>query len=190
MIKLICSQIFSMTGWKFINNTPKDLHSFVLVGVPHTSNWDFIPAMTVAHRSGIKAKFVIKKEWLRFPMNLFLKPIGAVGIDRAKIKTGAVTSSTDLMAELFTEHKDLILMIAPEGTRSANDEWKSGFWHIAHKAGVPLVLAFADYAKKEAGLGKVIYPTEFDKDMRAIMDFYRNITACRPEKFKLDRRYS
>jgi 1-acyl-sn-glycerol-3-phosphate acyltransferase len=176
-------------GWKSHNLVENRHHSFVLVGAPHTSNWDFIPAMTVAYRTGIKASFVIKNEWLRFPLNLFFKPIGAIGVDRNKIKTGSVSSSTDLMAELFKKHKDLILMIAPEGTRSANSEWKSGFWHIAHKAGVPIVLAYADYQKKEAGLGVIIEPHDFESDMHKVMEFYSRISPCHPDKFKLDPRF-
>ncbi len=189
MIQTVCSWIFSWYGWKFVNHLPPEIKSYVLVGAPHTSNWDFIPAMTVMKRTKINAKFVIKKEWLFFPLGIILRAIGAIGVDRKKIQTGQTKSSTDVMAHLFEEHKDLILMIAPEGTRSANHEWKSGFWHIAQKAHVPIVLAYADYAKKEAGLGKIIYPTEFERDMREIISFYKNVSACHPEKFKLDHRF-
>ena len=190
MIKFVCSQIFRLKGWSYDQNLPADIRSFVIVGAPHTSNWDFVPAMTLVYRSGLNAKFVIKNEWLRFPIGLALKPIGAIGIDRNKIKSGAVKSSTDLMAHLFEDNKDISLMIAPEGTRSATDEWKSGFWHIAHKANVPLALAFADYKTKRAGIGLILHTSDFEKDMRTIMDFYRSIHPCHPEKFKLDHRYS
>lgn len=190
MIKFLCSQLFSISGWKFVNNLPENVHSFVMLGAPHTSNWDFVPAMTVAQRVGGKACFVIKQEWLNFPMGLLLKPMGAIGVDRSKIKTGEVTSSTDLMADLFQQYQSLILMIAPEGTRSANNEWKSGFWHIAQKAQVPIALAYADYAKKIAGIGKIINPTNFENDMREIMSFYRSVTPADPSKFMLDKRFS
>jgi 1-acyl-sn-glycerol-3-phosphate acyltransferase len=189
MIKFLCSQFFSANGWKFENKLPSDVNAFVMIGAPHTSNWDFVPAMTVAHRVGGKACFVIKQEWLKFPVGLFLKPMGALGVDRSKIKSGAVTSTTDLMANLFKQHKNLILMISPEGTRSPNDEWKSGFWHMAKKAQVPIALAYADYAKKKAGIGRVIYPSDFENDMRQIMNFYRHITPADPAKFKLDKRF-
>lgn len=189
MIKFLCSQIFRLQGWTYVNHISQDLTSFVMLGAPHTSNWDFIPAMTVAHRLGKTAKFVIKKEWLKFPAGLVLKPMGAIGVDREKIKSGLVSSSTDQMAQLFKQHVPLVMMIAPEGTRSANDEWKSGFWYVAQKAQVPVVLAFADYATKTAGLARVIYPSDFEKDMREIMAFYRTITPARPHKFKLDKRF-
>ena len=188
MVKFLCYLIFRLQGWTFENRLKDHYSSYVFVGAPHTSNWDFIPAMAVGFKTG-HAKFVIKNDWLRFPLNLFFKPIGAIGIDRSKIKTGAVSSTTDMMAELFTDYKDLILMIAPEGTRSATAEWKSGFWHIAHKAQVPIVLGFADYKKKIAGLGLVIHTSDFEQDMRRIMEFYKSITPCDPSKFKLDQRF-
>ncbi len=190
MIKFGCQVLFKLMGWRYRTATALERRNYVVVCAPHTSNWDFIPAMTVANQLGRSARFVIKNEWLRFPMGLILKPMGALGIDRHKIKSGTVKSSTDLIAHLFAGQTELMLLIAPEGTRSAANEWKSGFWHIAHKAQVPMVLAYADFAKKEAGTGPIIFPTDFEQDMRAIMNFYRGVSACVPEKFKLDQRYS
>ncbi len=189
MIKLACELLFRLRGWRYENRLLETPRACVMVGAPHTSNWDFVPAMVVARR--VKhAKFVIKHEWLRFPLGLVMRPIGAIGVDREKIKQGEQRSSTDLMAQLFQQHADLMLMIAPEGTRKANSAWKSGFWHIAQKAGVPIVLAFADYQKKVAGLGLVLVPGDFEEDMRTIMAFYAQIRAHAPEKFALDARYT
>jgi len=189
VFKTLITSYFKLTGWKFVNNIPDDLRSFVFLGAPHTSNEDFIPAMAMSHLMKRDAKFVIKNEWLKFPLNLILGPMGAFGLDRKKIKGDKKTNYTDLMAQLFTEHKDLVLMISPEATRGPNPHWKSGFYYIAQKAQVPIVLGYADYAKKEAGLGKVIYPTNFNEDMKSIMDFYRTISAKKPENFKLDEQY-
>lgn len=189
MIRQVCTLLFKLRGWKFVNNVPDDVRSFIMIGAPHTSNHDFIPAMTVSYLSGRNTKFVIKSEWLKFPFNLIMKPIGAHGIDRSKLKEKDRQSNVDVMAGLFKEFKELVLMIAPEGTRSPNPQWRTGFYYAALKAGVPLVLGYADYEKKEAGLGKVIYPTELDKDMKEIMNFYRAIKGKNPEKFLLDSRY-
>lgn len=190
MFLIFFSFVMKAFGWKFVNTIPDNLKSFVMIGAPHTSNYDFFPAMAVAYGMKRNPKFVIKSEWLQFPMSLIFKPMGAIGVDRNLIKQGKVASTTDLFANLFTEHKDLVMMISPEGTRSPVDEWKSGFYYIAQKASVPIVLGFADYARKQHGLGMVIYPTDFEKDMRTIMDFYRNITGHNPDKFKLDKRFS
>lgn len=189
MIKSLFAAYFKLVGWKFVNNVPDDLRSFVFVGAPHTSNHDIVPTVAVSHLMKRNARFVIKKEWLKFPLNLLLGPLGALGLDRSALK-GAHMSTTDIMAKLFTEHKDFVLMIAAEGTRSPVKEWKTGFYYIAQKAHVPIVLGFADYGKKEAGLGMVIHPTNFEEDMRKIMDFFGKITPHSPEKFLLDHRHS
>lgn len=188
MIKFLFALIFKLTGWKFINPIPDNLRSFVFIGAPHTSNYDFIPAMAIAFLMKRNAKFVIKKSVLFFPLNLILVPMGAIAIDREKLKTGN-TNYVSRMAELFKQYPELVLMISPEATRSPNDQWKSGFYHVARDANVPIVLGYADYSKKEAGFGPVVYPTDFDKDMRTITDFYKEIKGKNPENFKLDSRF-
>ena len=188
MIRTACLFIFKITGWKFVNNVPEEIRSFVMIGAPHTSNYDFIPAMAVSKLCKRNARFVIKSDWLKFPMNIIMVPAGAVGIDRDKIKEKN-QSTTDAMAHLFEEIPDLVLMISPEGTRKPNDNWKTGFYYIAQKAGVPLVLGYDDHAKKEAGLGLVIHLTDFETDMKKISDFYRTVSAAVPENFLLDKRF-
>lgn len=190
MIRTICTFIFKLTGWKFINQVvPEDLRSFVLVGAPHTSNYDFIPAMALATLLKRNTRFVIKIEWTKFPFGPILVPAGAVGIDREKVKRENL-STTDSMANFFKEYSEFVLMISPEGTRRPVDQWKTGFYYIAQKANVPIVLAAGDYEKKELVVGKIIYPNNFEEDMHAIMDFYRDVKGKNPEKFKLDSRYS
>jgi 1-acyl-sn-glycerol-3-phosphate acyltransferase len=190
MFRIICTLIFKAMGWKFKNNIPDDLRSSVFIGAPHTSNWDFIPAMAVSYLMKRDAKFVIKKEWLKFPLNLIFGPMGAVGVDRQAIKESKTAKSTDVMADLFKTAPDFVLMISPEGTRSPNKNWKTGFYYIAQKAKVPIVLGYANYKNKEAGLGMVIYPEDFDKDMVKIMDFYRPMAGKVPENFQLDERFA
>jgi 1-acyl-sn-glycerol-3-phosphate acyltransferase len=189
MIKLICYLIFKLLGFRFVTCVPSDLHSFVMIGAPHTSNWDFIPAMSVLRQSKLSGKFVIKNSWMRFPLNLILKPMGAIGLDRKALANQKTLSTTDRIADLFKQFPKLVLMISPEGTRSPNKEWKTGFYYIAKKAGVPIVLGYADFNKKEAGFGKIIYPTDFEADMKEIMQFYKNIAGKKPANFKLDHRY-
>lgn len=188
MLKFACSVLFRLSGWKFESHLPDDLRSFIFIGAPHTSNYDFVPAMSLAYFMHRNAKFVIKDDWMKFPLNLILGPTGAIGLDRKKLKGGAA-STTDAMAELFKQFPELVLMIAPEGTRSPNENWKTGFYYIAQKANVPIVLGYADYEKKTAGTGPIIYPTNFEEDMKKIMQFYSDVKGCKPEAFKLDPRY-
>ncbi len=190
MIRRLFSLYFLLSGWKFVNNIPDELRSFVFIGAPHTANYDIIPAMAVSQLMRRNARFVIKKEWTKFPLNLFFSPMGAIGLDRQLLKENKTVSTTDIMAKFFSDHKEFVLMISPEGTRSPVSTWKTGFYYIAQKAQVPIVLGFCDYKNKQAGMGLVIYPSDFEKDMKAIMDFYRNIKGHTPEKFLLDERYS
>jgi 1-acyl-sn-glycerol-3-phosphate acyltransferase len=181
--------VFKIQGWKFINKIPADLRSFVFVGAPHTSNADIIPTMAMAYFMKRNTKFVIKNQWLKAPLGIFLRSVGAIGVDKNLIQKNGAKNTTELMACLFKEHKDLVLMISPEGTRSPNSNWKSGFYYIAQKANVPIVLGYADYDKKEAGLGEVIYLSNFEEDMQKITNFFRNIKGKNPENFKLDSKF-
>lgn len=189
MIKQVCTLIFRLSGWKFKNNIPDDLKSFVMIGAPHTSNFDFIPAMAISNLMKRKASFVIKKEWLKFPMGLFFKPIGAIGVDRNPAKGTNSVSYTDMISQFFKDDPNFVLMIAPEGTRSLNKNWKSGFYYIAQKANVPIVMAYADYEKKEAGLGAYFYPENFESDMKRIVSFYMGMKGRNPENFSIDEKF-
>lgn len=189
MIRQIFTLIFHATGWTYKSSIPDDLKSFVMIGAPHTSNYDFIPTMAVSWKMKRHPRFVIKKEWLKFPMNLFFSPIGAIGVDRNVLKSKTV-NNTDVMAALFKVDPEFVLMISPEGTRSPVKKWKTGFYYIAQKAGVPIVLGYADYGKKEAGLGMVIYPENFENDMHKIMDFYKGMSGKVPGNFVLDERFA
>ncbi len=189
MIRFLCTLIFKLSGWKFVDTLPKDLRSFVMLGAPHTSNYDFIPSMALAYLMKRNARFVIKSEWVRFPLNLLMVPAGAIGVKRDLSKEDKVKSMTDVMADLFNQYQDLVLMIAPEGTRKPNPHWRTGFYYIAQKAKVPLVLGYADYKKKEVGLGPVIYLNNLQDDMKTITKFYQGVQGKKPENFKLDESY-
>jgi 1-acyl-sn-glycerol-3-phosphate acyltransferase len=114
-----------------------------------------------------------------------MRPLGAHGVDRTK-----TTNGTDAMSELFKVIPKFILLIAPEGTRKPVTKWKTGFYVVAQKAKVPLALGFIDWKKKEFGVGKLIWPTELEKDMRDIMEFYQHIPGRIPENFQIDGRFT
>lgn len=130
---------------------------------------------------------------MKFPFNLLLGPAGGIAIDRRSRNEGEMRASmVDAMATLFDDHLgDLALVITPEGTRSLSTQWKSGFYHVAMKANVPILCGYLDYEKREAGVGKVLQPSgDLEADMRQIMKFYADIRPKHPEKFALDTRYS
>lgn len=191
MLRLICTLLFKIHGWKIDPNIPDELRGSVVVSAPHTSNWDFVYAIATFHLLKTPIRFTIKKEWMKFPINLIFKPLGAIGIDRTPKSEGQERPSTvDLMTELFIDSPDLILLVTAEGTRSRRENWRSGFYHTAVNAAVPIVLGYLNYRTKTAGMGKAVSPTgEINTDMARIMDFYKDKAAKFPEKFSLDTRY-
>lgn len=191
MVKFLCSQIVKAWGWKYVDNTPEDIGSYVALGAPHTSNWDFLTAMTIIYNAkNVKSKFLIKASWMKFPLNLFFTPIGGVGIDREAIQAKSGLKSTDVLSSLFHGKDNIALWISPEGTRSLRAKWKTGFYYTAKKANVPIVLAFADWKTKTLGLGKIIHLTDsFENDMHEIMNFYAAMEGKIIEKFAVDQRF-
>jgi 1-acyl-sn-glycerol-3-phosphate acyltransferase len=134
----------------------------------------------------------MKKEWFKFPFKQLIEPIGGLPIDRGPRGDGShKLSAVEAMADLFNQHDELILVITPEGTRSKVSKWKTGFYHIARKANVPIVLSYLDYENKKGVVGKIMYPSDdLDADMTEIMDFYRTHGHGKyPDQFSIDERY-
>lgn len=179
MKQAICKFILKWWGWK-TGPTGEDLKKCVICVAPHTSNFDFILGELFYTAIGRRAHFLMKKEWFFFPLNLFLKAMGGVPINRDK-----KTSMTEQMANEFAMHETYRLAITPEGTRKEVDEWKKGFYYIALKAAVPIQIAYLDYMEKEIGIIKTFYPIgNVDEDMRIIRSYYRGINGRHKEKFK------
>ena len=186
-LKRMFKLIFKLNGWRVNHYLPKDVTRCILLAVPHTSNWDTIYALATWQIMGLKTRFTIKKEWMRFPFKSFMRKVGALPIDRSLNPDGTRKGTVDAMVDLFTTNKELILTVTPEGTRSKVTKWKTGFYYVALNAKVPIALGFIDYKSKTTGISKVIYPTgDYNADMRLIMDFYKDKVAKFPENFSLD----
>ncbi len=183
-----CSRIFLQTGWKVDENLPPEIKKCIIIAAPHTSNWDFWYTIASFTIYKLRIRFTVKKEWMRFPFSLLMKPLGGIAIDRTpRVDESGRKSFVEAMIELFEENEELIIVITPEGSRSQRNKWKTGFYHVAMGANVPILLGYVDYQKKVAGIGKTIYPTDFDTDMRQIMAFYQKINPKFPEKFSVDK---
>lgn len=174
------SRLFlKLTGWKISGELPKE-KSFVLIAAPHTSNWD-LPYM-LATSFSLKAKpyWMGKSQIFKPPFKNLMKWMGGIPIDRSKSN-----NMVDYTANLLKQSDELIVTIPPEGTRSKVKYWKTGFYHIANLAQVPIVLGYLDYKTKIGGIGGVIYPTgDIERDMIKIKDFYKNISGKKPALFE------
>lgn len=172
--------ILKILGWKTAGITDYPAKCILCVA-PHTSNWDLILGKIIYSSLGRKASFLIKKTWFFFPMNLIFNAVGGIPVDRSK-----KTSLTEQMVEEFSKRDHFQLAITPEGTRSANSDWKKGFYFIALAAHVPIVIVIFDYKDKTAYFKDIFIPTgDVDKDMIQIKSYYKNATGKNPENFSL-----
>lgn len=192
MGKLLSRIIFFIFGWKIDDHLQADFRRCVMIASPHTSNWDFVFARAAFALMGIPVRFTVKKEWTAFPFNLFMNPLGAIAIDRSPRRPGEQRKSmTEAMIDLFKENDELVVLVTPEGTRKKVTKWKTGFYHVAVGAGVPVALGYLDYKNKIAGVGKIVTPSgDMHKDLKEIMDFYKSIPPKHPDLFAIDETYS
>lgn len=192
MMKLLARLVFFLFGWKLDDHLKADFKRCVMIAAPHTSNWDFVFARAAFALMNIPIRYTLKKEWTKFPYGIFMNPLGAIGIDRSPRKPCEERlSMTEAMIDLFKNHKELVVMVTPEGTRKLRTTWKTGFYHVAVGAKVPIALGYLDYKNKIAGVGKMIYPSgDMQKDMKEIMTFYKDIPPKHPELFSVDAEYA
>jgi len=176
ILKRLSLFILKIFGWQVEGELP-NIPKFVAIAT-HTSNWDFPIAILVAFALKTKMSILAKSNLFRGPFGPFFKWLGCIPINRSQS-----SNIVDYMIAVFKEKKEMILVLAPEGTRKKVKKWKSGFYHIARGANIPIVLAFIDYIKKTAGIGPLVFPTgDFDADMAKIKAFYANITGKYSEK--------
>jgi len=189
--KFFARIIFFLSGWSLNNNMPPDIKQCVMIAAPHTSNWDFLYTRLAFLLMNIPVKITTKNSYMRFPVGPFARALGCIGIDRRPKKEGEKRPSmVQVMADLFKEYDDLVMLVTPEGTRALRTKWKTGFYHVAVLANVPVALGYLDYQKKEAGVGKMVYPSgDMNKDMQDIMAFYKKIVPHTPKKFSIDLDY-
>lgn len=191
MFEKLAEKSLNLMGWELDNHWDLNVDQCVMIAAPHTSNWDALYARLALKALGVNVRLTIKDSYMKFPFGPFVRAMGGIGIDRSVKQEGqARPSMVQLMSDLFKTHPKLVMLVTPEGTRAKQEQWKTGFYHVATTAGVPIALAYMDYAKKKTGVGKIVYPTgDYEKDMVEIMSFYADINAKFPEKFSVDQRY-
>jgi 1-acyl-sn-glycerol-3-phosphate acyltransferase len=155
-------------GWRLEGELP-DVAKAVLIVAPHSSWWDGIHGLLFKVAIGADISFMAKRELFRWPLGGVLRKLGGVPIER-----GAARDVVAQMVERFRTRERLWLGIEPEGTRKAVAKWKSGFWHIARQAGVPILPGYFDYPRKVIGLGPLFHPSDDkDADLAALRAFYQ-----------------
>lgn len=179
MKRILGKFILFIFGWKTDLDKEFYVKRCVMVAAPHTSNWDLVFAMAFYWKEGIESKFFIKDDWTKGIHGWFIKKMGGVGVSRGK-KNNLV----DFAVSIFENKDEFILLVPAEATRKRVKKWKKGFYIIAQKANVPVVLGYLDYKKKLAGVGgKISITDDYNEDMLKIQDFYKTINGKYPENY-------
>lgn len=177
MFSAISKAILSLFGWKIEGAYPHHIPKKVLAVMPHTSNWDFPLGLLVRSAVGADIQYIGKSSLFKPPHGFLFRWLGGVPVDRSK-RNGFV----DAMVHLFNTRQKLTIVIAPEGTRKKVDQLRTGFYHIARRAGIPIILTQFDYPSKTVRFGAPFYPSDdMAADFHAIYDYFRGITGKHPE---------
>lgn len=167
-----------LLGWR-VEGTLPNLKKYVLIGAPHTSNWDYVLFLGVMFSLRMDARVMVKADVFVFPIGWFFRYCGGYPVDRKK-STGLV----EQMVDAFKAEDRFILTISPEGTRSYVTEWKRGFYHIAKGAGIPVVMAQVDGKNKTVHILKdAFHPTDdIEADMKTIKGNFEGVVGINPKK--------
>jgi 1-acyl-sn-glycerol-3-phosphate acyltransferase len=176
LLRALSAAILKVIGWKAIGK-PIENQRFVLIAAPHTSNWDFPVMLMIVLVLRLNLHWMGKNTLFRFPFGGFMRWLGGIPIDRSQ-HHGVV----DQVVQEYANNPHLVVLVPPEGTRSKVKEWKSGFYHIANKAGVPILMGYVDASTKEAGLADFFHPTgDMSEDISKIRAFYASKKGIKPE---------
>jgi 1-acyl-sn-glycerol-3-phosphate acyltransferase len=168
-------------GWEVQGALPPEARRSVFIAAPHTSNWDLPYTLMAAFVLGLRIHWLGKASLFRWPFGGVMRWLGGIAVDRSR-PGGLVASAAETLAG---DGPALQLVVPPEGTRGRTRHWKTGFWHIARQANVPIVLAYMDYERRVCGLGPLFTTSDdVEADLVVIKRFYAPIKGRRPDQFE------
>jgi 1-acyl-sn-glycerol-3-phosphate acyltransferase len=167
-----------LTGWRFEGSVP-DVRKMVLIVAPHTSNWDFLVGLAAKLALRLGGTFIGKHTLFRWPLGIFMRWLGGVPVDRS-----AAAGFASEVARVLREADQMTVVLAPEGTRKRIPQWKSGFYRIAHEAGVPILPVGFDYPRRVVFFAPLFHPTgDYEKDLQQLRTHYRAEMGFKPENY-------
>lgn len=181
LIQKFCGwMLYRVMGWKK-DVTVEHPDKYIICLAPHTSNWDFVIGQLYCRAEGYKINYLMKKEWFFWPLGPIFRATGGIPVFRDK-----KTRMTDNLARTAMESKVFHLTITPEGTRKPNPDWKKGFYFIAEKAQIPILLYGCDYEKKLIQCTVSYTPSgNIDKELPEIKQYFKNFKGKHPENFAM-----
>lgn len=169
--------IMRLIGWR-THVLRQRTSRYVLIGAPHTSNWDFGLMLLLMAAEQLPIRFLGKDTLFRGPLGPLMRSLGGIPVNRRER-----TNLVDQVAAIFEEYEELVIGIAPEGTRRKGPHWKTGFYYIAMQAKVPIAMAYLDYGNKIVGVGPSFTPSgDLKADFEIIREFYTGIVGKNPSK--------
>ena len=181
MIRSLCRTILTRWMGYRVNVDQPHPDKYVIALAPHTSNWDFIISQLYGRAYGIKCQFMMKKFWFFWPLGYLMRGLGGIPIQRDKRM-----SMTDQLAEVSKRSTTFHLCVTPEGTRKRVTDWKKGFYYIALKADIPILLYRLDYQKKLIECTKTIIPNgDYDTQIQEVKEYFKDCKGCHAEKFSV-----
>ncbi|WP_062059165.1 1-acyl-sn-glycerol-3-phosphate acyltransferase [Aquimarina longa] len=165
-------------GWEIVGDfSSKTVKKCIIIVVPHTSWHDFYIGLLIRQLSSVKISFLAKKELFKWPLGWYFTKVGGISLDRTSGQ-----NKVEAIAEFFAKRKELRLALAPEGTRKKVKEWKTGFYHIAKTAEIPIIMVAFDFGKKQTVISKPFYPTnDIKKDFKHMYNFFIGVKGKIPE---------
>lgn len=182
VMRTLARVVLRAMGWRSEGMTAGEIAAYpkyVLIAAPHTSNWDFPITLMGCFQLRLKVYWMAKASLFAWPIRWLSRWLGGIAIDR-----GAANNTLQNTVVAFAARARLAVIVAPEGTRGKVTHWKTGFYHMAHGAGVPIALAYPDFARKAGGIGRMFVTTgDISADMAEIQAFYGGITGKNAHQF-------
>lgn len=181
MMQSVCRFIlYRMMGWTAQVSVPHP-KKYIIALAPHTSNWDFLMGQLYSRAEGFRCDFMMKKEWFFWPLGPLFRAMGGIPVQRSRH-----TSLTDQLAQVARSRDEFHLCVTPEGIRKAVTEWKRGFYYIALKADIPILLYGLDYGSKRIVCTKMLQPSgDAEAQMAEIKDYFKDFKGKHPELFTI-----
>ena len=179
-MRALSRAILGIAGWRVEGSLDPRARRCVVIAAPHTSNWDMPYTLMGAFALGMNIRFLAKASLFRPPFGPLMRWLGGVAVRRDQAGSTVAAS----VAALKAAPGPLQLVLSPEGTRGRVTQWRTGFHHIARGAGLPIQIAYLDYARRRCGLGPLIDPgDDIDADLARIKAFYAPLRGRNPDQF-------
>ena len=182
-MRTITGEALNILGWKVVGEFP-DIKKSITIFAPHTAHIDALYGKLGISEFTIKYKFLSKKELFFFPMNIIMKKFGSIAVRGVKGKNAIYQ-----IVELLNNTDEMHIVMSPEGSTKKVEKWNKGFYYMALKSNIPIVVTYLDYKKKEIGVKGIITDlSDFDSVVKQINSMYKDVSGRCPERFSLDKR--